>query len=109
MPALPEKFWQWVTSGLMAILLALMTINWQYARHEREALAQMYDWTNKAQDGRLDRLETRQEDVRTRLSKIESQYVFEALAALSDLRKRLQWLEERAYKTGMTTVPPARE
>jgi hypothetical protein len=99
MPPLPDRFWQWVTSALLAALLAILTISWQSSRHEHDALGQMYDWTNKAQDGRLTVIETKQEDVRARLSKLEAQYVYETQAALADLRKRLERLEFRPLRS----------
>lgn len=97
--AMSERFWQYVTSALLAGLLAVITISWNASRHEHEALGQMTEWHNKAQDARLERLETRQEDVRSRLSKMENQYLFEALAAMGELRKRLEALETRVYRS----------
>jgi uncharacterized membrane protein YfbV (UPF0208 family) len=98
MAELTESFWKWTTSALLAGLLGILTITWQSNRSEKEAMVQLTDWKDKAQDGRLTGLETRQDDVRNRLATIESKHTYETMAQLVELRKRIEQLERTIYK-----------
>ena len=101
--------WSWIATGLLSVITVIITLSFAGQRGTSDRLQQYIDREHQASISRIQRLETRQDDVINRLTRLEQQYTSEALGQLQDIRRRLVTIEQFIDDVRHGRVPRERD